>query len=107
METKYIPQETADQIIKFMEICEEVHPNIAFKVIDTEGCAIYTRNIEKVISEIDGGDEEFGFNIIDRQTKDVLGWFCILPYEEDFICDYSDNDFCKEVYDRLENEFGK
>lgn len=107
METKYILQETADQIIRFMEICKEVHPNIAFKVRDTEGCVIYTRNIEKVIFEIDGGDEEFGFNIIDRQTKEVLGWFCILPYEEDFICDCSDNDFCKEVCDRLENEFGK
>lgn len=58
MKTKYIPQETADQIIKLMEICEEVHPNIVFKVRDTEGCVIYMRNIEKVISEIDGGDEE-------------------------------------------------
>lgn len=103
--TQYIPQENADLIIKFMKTCEEIHSNIAFKVYDTECCVIYTRRIEKIIDEIDGGDEEFGFNVIDRETKEVLGWFGVLPYEDKdgVIFDHSDNDFCEKVWKKLFN----
>lgn len=101
--TKYISQENADLIKRLMELCKEERDNILFKVYDTESCVTFTRNIDKVIDEIDGGDEEIGINIIERETKNNLAWFGVLPYEEKtyMIFDHSDNDFCNNVMNRL------
>lgn len=101
METKYITKENAELIVKLLKTCEEVHPNVAFKVRDTEECVIYTRNIEKIIYEMDGGDEEFGITVVDRETKERLGWFGVLPYEEDVVCDHTDNEYCDTVYNKF------
>ena len=101
--TKYIQQENADLIKKLMELCNEERENISFKIYDTERCVIYTRNIDKIIDEMDGGDEEFGINIIDRETKKCLAWFGVFPYEDfdSVIFDHSDNDFCDNVFNKL------
>jgi hypothetical protein len=103
--TKYISQENADLIKKLMELCNEEKENISFKIYDTESCVIYTRNIDKIIDEMDGGDEEFGINIVDRETKNYIGWFGVLPYEDfdDVIFDHTDNDLCNNVFNKLFN----
>lgn len=101
--TKYIQQENADLIKKLLEACNDERENISFKIYDTESCVIYSRNIDKIIDALDGGDEEVGINIIERETKNYIGWFGVFPYEEteDMIFDHSDNDFCNNVWNKL------
>lgn len=101
--TKYIPEENAKLIKKLLEVCNNERENISFRIYDTESCVIYSRDIEKIIDALDGGDEEIGINVIDRETKSALGWFGVLPYEdvEYMIFDHSDNDFCNNVFNKL------
>lgn len=103
--TNYISEENANLIKKLLEACNDERENISFKIYDTESCVIYSRNIDKIIDALDGGDEEIGINIIDRDTKNCLAWFGIFPYE-DFDCvvfDHSDNDFCNNIWNKLFN----
>ena len=107
MITKYIPQENTETILKLLNKCLELEPNIKFHILDTEGYVGKSRNPEKIIQAIDGGDEELGINcMIDEEC---IGWFGILPYEEyDIVYDCSDNNFCNYVGQfLLENESGE
>jgi len=103
MITKYIPQENAKTILKLMNKCLEVNSNIKFHILDTEGYVGKSKNPEKIIQAIDGGDEELGINCM--VGEDCIGWFGILPYEEnDIMYDCSDNEFCLKVCQMVEEK---
>lgn len=96
IKTKYIPQESANAVVKVLEKAVELCPNVKFEVIcDDEGDLIYHgKKIENVINEMDGMDCNFGVNCMDGEK--CVGWFFFTPYEDldDIVCDCSDNDFC-------------
>lgn len=99
--TKFIPEENAKVIRKLLKLCKERKPSVVFDVLDTESRVIVTKNIEKVIEAIDGGDEELGINCF--ENRDYYGWFGILPYEEldGVVFDNSDNEFCESITRQL------
>lgn len=104
IETKYIPQDNAEVIYRLLELCKEKEPNVCFDVLDTEEQVCKSKDSERVLNDIDGGDEDIGINCF--VNGEYLGWFGLFPYEdpESMIYDYSDNEFCKDVYYKLEKE---
>lgn len=104
--TKYIPQENADLITKLINVCKSIHPEISFRVYDSEDL-IYkskTPDAELILNEMDGGDEEIGINCyLDGKN---IGWFGLLPYEDEdsVIYNHSDNEFANKVYELLNKE---
>ena len=75
------------------------------KVYDSEGILVTTNDIELVLKQMNGGDEEFTICGIDSELN-IIGEFYILPYEEglDMIVNYTDNDFCNKVYQQVKGE---
>lgn len=102
IETKYIPQENVHKLLDLLYRAKDLHEGVVgFKVYDTNGLVVSTLNPIRVITEIDGGDEEVLIKLVDFESKKDLGGISNLPYEEDGIgFDYSDNDFME----RLMNE---
>lgn len=102
IETKYIPQENVHKLLDLLYRAKELHEGVLrFKVYDSEGPVISTLNPIRVITEIDGGDEEVSIKFVDYESKKYLGIVFNLPYEQDGIAfDYSDNEFIE----RLMNE---
>lgn len=97
---KYISEDSERQICRLLEICKQEKSDITFTICDTEGIVAKTVESNKVIEEIDGGDEDIGINCYNKNG--FLGWFGILPYEdEDIIYDHSDNAFCNNVMRRI------
>lgn len=99
----YIEFENEQVIRMLIEICFREYPDGVFEVRDTEGFVCKTRKADSILNEIDGGDEEIGLNFYDGHGK-FLGWFGILPYEEDPDCiifDMSDNKFCEKVMEQM------
>ena len=99
IETKYIPAANAKALFDLLTIAKNNYDGeLWFKVYDTESHVINTRHPEKVIAEMDGGDEEFGIYFYDREKDIKVGWIGILPYEEDGIpYDYSETEFNKKI----------
>lgn len=98
IETNYIPQENAQELLDLLYRAKELHSNVIFKVYDTESHVINTRKPEKVIESIDGGDEEVCVLFYDKENDLQLGGLGVLPYEEDGVgFDHSNNDFMKRV----------
>ena len=102
VKTKYIPQENVRKLIELLYRAKDLHEGVlGFRVYDTNGPVVYTLNPIRVITEIDGGDEEVSIKFVDYESKKYLGIVFNLPYEQDGIAfDYSDNEFTK----RLMNE---
>lgn len=97
---KYISEDNEQQIRRLLEISKEEKGDITFTIWDTEGKIVKTTDSNKIIEEIDGGDEEIGINCYNNNG--FLGWFGVLPYEcEDIIFDHTDNAFCNNVMRRL------
>lgn len=99
IETKYIPQENVRKLIDLLYRAKDLHEGVlGFEVYDTNGPVVNTLNPIRVITEIDGGDEEVSIKFVDYESKKYLGIVFNLPYEEDGIgFDYSCNDFMKRV----------
>lgn len=97
MKTEYIPQENADRLYQILTRANGCY----FKVYDTDSHVITTRFPEKLISAIDGGDEEIRVEIYDRSTREFQGIMCLLPYDcpDSVPYDYSDNAFMKKLLD--------
>lgn len=102
IETKYIPQENVHKLLDLLYKAKELHEGVLrFKVYDSEGHVVSTLNPIRVITEIDGGDEQVSIKFVDYESKKYLGIVFNLPYEQDGIAfDYSDNEFIE----RLMNE---
>lgn len=101
--TNYIPEENAKVIRKLLTECKKENPELFFHIWDTESKIVKTKDIDKAIEAIDGGDEEIGINCYGAD-KNCLGWFGILPYEDDAECviyDHSDNYFCNSISGRI------
>lgn len=97
---KFISKDNEQQIRQLLEICKKEKDGIIFTVWDTEEKIIKTADPDKIIDEIDGGDEEIGINCYNKSG--FLGWFGVLPYEdEDIIFNHTDNAFCNNVMRRL------
>lgn len=97
---KFISKDNKQQIRQLLEICKKEKDGIIFTVWDTEEKIIKTADPDKIIDEIDGGDEEIGINCYNKSG--FLGWFGVLPYEdEDIIFNHTDNAFCNNVMRRL------
>lgn len=92
---KYIQPEQADTIRAVINACLKHEPEGFFKVYDTESFVIKSRSAEKILEALDGGDEEAGLNFY--ANGKCLGWFGVLPYEDDCIFDHSDNEFCNNI----------
>lgn len=101
--TKYIPEENAKVIRKLLTLCKESKPDVLFRVVDTESHVITTKNIEKLIDEIDGGDDELTINCFDNVDGNFYGWFSVLPYEEfdGIVFDNTANGFCESIIRKL------
>lgn len=97
METKYIDKDIAETILATLERCKAVCPNVCFKVHDTEEYLLLTTHPEKVLEEMDGGDEIFTIYALDDCK--TLGWFDVMPYEDvwSVFADFSDTEFCNLV----------
>lgn len=98
MKTRYIPQENADKILNLLNEIKSKYPNIGFWLCSDDGeTSVKSRNPEKILSEMDGVDDNFGINFVDLESKSILGWVYLTPYEDEdcVICNYSDNEFCK------------
>lgn len=97
-ETKYIPSENAEKIIELLNKCKEQYPEMIFYIYDTESFVCKSQNPDKILEEIDGGDEEIGINC--WVNGEMIGWFGCFPYEEpdSIFFDCSDNNFCNKIY---------
>lgn len=105
MKTKYIPQENADKILKLLTMAQEQNQTIEFWLRSDDGeTSVKTRNPEKILSEMDGVDDNFGINFVEIDSKQILGWVYLTPYEEEdcVICNYSDNEFCEKLIASVE-----
>lgn len=91
--TKYIDKEQAQKIYKI--IVKGLETSDFVKVYDTESFVIKSKDADKIIDALDGGDEEAGLNFYKGGV--CVGWVGILPYEEDVIYDHSDNEFCHSI----------
>ena len=104
-ETKYIPSENAEKIIELLNKCKEEYPEMIFYIYDTESFVCKSQNPDKILEEIDGGDEEIGINCwVNGENSwvngEMIGWFGCFPYEEpdSIFFDCSDNNFCNKIY---------
>ena len=97
-ETKYIPSENAEKIIELLNKCKEQYPEMIFYIYDTESFVCKSQDPDKILEEIDGGDEEIGINC--WVNGEMIGWFGCFPYEEpdSIFFDCSDNNFCNKIY---------
>ena len=97
-ETKYIPSENAEKIIELLNKCKEQYPEMIFYIYDTESFVCKSQDPDKILEEIDGGDEEIGINC--WINGEMIGWFGCFPYEEpdSIFFDCSDNNFCNKIY---------
>lgn len=114
IQTKYIPDENAQRLEELLKACLQNMPiNAKFLVSNDEADICFTRNIDKVISCIDGDSEDIAINIMTKrddyslngESKDgYIGWFAILPYEDvDSIpYNHTDNEFCNNVMKTLD-----
>lgn len=94
---EYISEKNEKTIRTLLVSCKKAVQDVVFKVMDTEGLAIKSSDVDEIIATIDGGDEEIGINVFDSSNK-CLGWFGIFPYEaEDIVFDSSANAFCDKV----------
>lgn len=95
---RYIPENNAKKIREVLETCKDMG-GVIFQLIDSDGHLGTYRNVENVLEEMDGGDEEITIYVMDK-GKGELGFICVLPYEpesEDVIMDYSDNTFMRRI----------
>ena len=102
--------ENQKAILGLLTVIKEKVPNLKYiEVRDTEGVCIKSKNLEKILKEMIGGDEEFGFNIIasSDMEENYLGWFGILPYEpfDEIVYDHSDNVLCESIFKEFMNRF--
>jgi len=110
MKTKYIPQENADKILKLLTMAQEQNQTIGFWLRSDDGeTSVKSRNPEKILSEMDGVDDNFGINFMGKtvpesDARECLGWIYLTPYEEEdcVICNYSDNEFCEKLIASVE-----
>lgn len=103
-------KENQKAILGLITVIKEKVPNLKYiEVRDTESVCIRSKDPEKILKEMIGGDEEFGFNIIAKSDLDdnYLGWFGVMPYElpDEMVFDHSDNILCKSIYDDFMNRF--
>lgn len=103
-------KENQKAILGLLTVIKEKVPNLKYiEVRDTEGICIKSKNPEKILKEMIGGDEEFGFNIIASSDteENYLGWFGILPYEpfDEIVYDHSDNVLCESIFKEFMNRF--
>ena len=97
-------------ILGLITVIKEKVPNLKYiEVRDTESVCIRSKDPEKILKEMIGGDEEFGFNIIAESDleENYLGWFGIMPYElpDEMVFDHSDNVLCESIFNEFMNRF--
>lgn len=93
---EYIPTENAKAFEYLLESCKRLEPLCHFVLNDSEGNSIKSRNIDELLKEMDGGDEEYCLEVY--KAKELLGWFGILPYEDDGVAyDYGLNQFTERA----------
>lgn len=106
MKCEYINDEVVEKIVRLLQTVKEQSKSpVYFKVYDTESVVVTTDCIEKLIEEIDGGDENLGIVIKEKGGENqTLGCAYIMPYEEDGVpYDYSDNDFMRKVMEKYDD----
>lgn len=102
--------ENQKAILGLLTVIKEKVPNLKYiEVRDTESICIRSKDPEKILKEMIGGDEEFGFNIIAESDleENYLGWFGILPYEpfDEIVYNHSDNVLCESIFKEFMNRF--
>lgn len=101
---EYFPEENVKIIKKFVEICKKKGV-VSFSVYDCEnnfeGSA---KGLLKLLVHLDGLDDII--EVICRTDEDNLGsfFFNMGEKEMEIFHDYSDNEFCNEVYNQVEKE---
>lgn len=103
-------KENQKAILGLITVIKEKVPNLKYiEVRDTESICIRSKDPEKILKEMIGGDEEFGFNIIAESDleENYLGWFGIMPYElpDEMVFDHSDNVLCESIFNEFMNRF--
>jgi hypothetical protein len=83
MTPKFIPEKNAQKLLTILrKIQEHFDPEkTVFKLYDTETHLITTKNPEKILSEMDGGDEECSIEVCTYPDRVCKGTLYCLPYD--------------------------